>query len=327
MGDPQRTDGRATGTAIWEASHVLGEWLSRQGERLSSIEDAGPLVPGRPWKRRKTVVGVELGAGLGLPSLVASHLGVRMVATDGDPAVLELLSQNAKALNVARGTDHGVRVQELLWGSDFPLTRLGLKRSPGLLLAADVVYASGQAELSAQLIATIRALCNRRTLVLLANVRRFPWDHPKGEGKFFAHLDHYFERAEIPQHCLHKEFQRTGIGSCVVHALRRRRLPKHGIPSPLHDAPAIETKRVLRARRPRRQAYRETAEDTPHVDLRSSVHEARERLAIPKKKKKKKTHQGGRTPSVVSSSKGQRCRAVTASSGGLRRPRPVSSGS
>ena len=33
------------------------------------------------------VTGVELGAGLGLPSIVASNLGAKMIATDGDDAL------------------------------------------------------------------------------------------------------------------------------------------------------------------------------------------------------------------------------------------------
>ena len=39
---------------------------------------------------------VELGAGLGLPSIVASNLGAKMIATDGDDAVLHLLDMNVK---------------------------------------------------------------------------------------------------------------------------------------------------------------------------------------------------------------------------------------
>lgn len=76
-----------TGVALWEGSFVLAEWLSRQRTPGTSDEVAAALdgawTTGRgdaSWRGR---TGVELGAGLGLPSIVASKLGVEMVATDG----------------------------------------------------------------------------------------------------------------------------------------------------------------------------------------------------------------------------------------------------
>jgi hypothetical protein len=75
-----------TGVALWEGSFVLAEWLSRQGTPTGSPEMAevmrgawGPNESGG-WRG---MTGVELGAGLGLPSIVASKLGLEMVATDG----------------------------------------------------------------------------------------------------------------------------------------------------------------------------------------------------------------------------------------------------
>ena len=75
-----------TGVALWEGSFVLAEWLSRQGTPTGSPEMAevmsgawGPNESGG-WRG---MIGVELGAGLGLPSIVASKLGLEMVATDG----------------------------------------------------------------------------------------------------------------------------------------------------------------------------------------------------------------------------------------------------
>lgn len=75
-----------TGVALWEGSFVLAEWLSRQSTPTGSDEMAevmrgawGPNESGG-WRG---MTGVELGAGLGLPSIVASKLGLEMVATDG----------------------------------------------------------------------------------------------------------------------------------------------------------------------------------------------------------------------------------------------------
>ena len=73
-----------TGVALWEGSFVLAEWLSRQTDPSRSKDvtaAAGEVWGGDGGWEGKT--GVELGAGLGLPSIVASKLGVEMIATDG----------------------------------------------------------------------------------------------------------------------------------------------------------------------------------------------------------------------------------------------------
>jgi len=74
-----------TGVALWEGSFVLAEWLSRQSDPEDPVGDISNSNTGANWGtggwHGKT--GVELGAGLGLPSIVASKLGVAMVATDG----------------------------------------------------------------------------------------------------------------------------------------------------------------------------------------------------------------------------------------------------
>jgi len=70
--------------ALWEGSFVLAEWLSRQKTPhcTTGIKEAldGAWGKDANWSGK---VGVELGAGLGLPSIVASELGVQMIATDG----------------------------------------------------------------------------------------------------------------------------------------------------------------------------------------------------------------------------------------------------
>ena len=71
-----------TGVALWEGSFVLAEWLSRQKSPL--FTEAISKAVGDAWADTwKGKVCVELGAGLGLPSIVASKLGARVVATDG----------------------------------------------------------------------------------------------------------------------------------------------------------------------------------------------------------------------------------------------------
>ena len=96
---------------LWPSAHALARWVG-----VRALHGARVL---------------ELGCGLGLPSLVAASRGASVVATDVEPAALELLTRNA-ALN-------GVEVETMLvdWGSPDAL----VDRAPfDLALAADVLY-------------------------------------------------------------------------------------------------------------------------------------------------------------------------------------------
>merc|ERR1719171_3260961 len=90
----QRFTGKL-GTMVWGASFALAEFLSRHSN-LAQVEELKELMEARCmwWSNWKLKSGVELGAGLGLPSIVASNLGAEMIATDGDDEVLKLLSLN-----------------------------------------------------------------------------------------------------------------------------------------------------------------------------------------------------------------------------------------
>merc|ERR1712078_695677 len=109
------------------------------------------------WKAKS---GVELGAGLGLPSIVVSNMGTKMVATDGDNAALHLLG-----INMERNAP-SCRVEKLFWGSTAPLTVLGLKQEPDFLLAANVVYDRN----SWDALVKTAALSGSGTLVTIASV-------------------------------------------------------------------------------------------------------------------------------------------------------------
>jgi predicted nicotinamide N-methyase len=85
-------------------------------------------VAGLPLRGQRIV---ELGCGLGAPSLAAAGRGADVLATDRDPAALELLESNAKR--------NGVQVEtaRLEWADAEAL----IARSPfDLVLAADVLY-------------------------------------------------------------------------------------------------------------------------------------------------------------------------------------------
>ena len=72
---------------------MLAEWLSRALNPRHSNEISAAMsghwshLASDTWEGR---VGVELGAGLGLPSIVAAKLGLEMVSTDGTSPLLRL---------------------------------------------------------------------------------------------------------------------------------------------------------------------------------------------------------------------------------------------
>jgi predicted nicotinamide N-methyase len=74
---------------------------------------------------------VELGCGLGLPSLVAARCGADVLATDDDEEALPLLERNARENGVAVAT---ARVD---WADADALVERGMF---DLVLAADVLY-------------------------------------------------------------------------------------------------------------------------------------------------------------------------------------------
>merc|ERR1712176_792236 len=86
------------------------------------------------WNNWKGKTGIELGAGLGLPSIVASNLGAKMIATDGDDEVLYLLDMNTQ-----RNAPF-CQAEKLFWGRAEPLTALRLQQKPDFVLATGVVY-------------------------------------------------------------------------------------------------------------------------------------------------------------------------------------------
>jgi predicted nicotinamide N-methyase len=102
-------------------------------------------VAGRALKGARVV---ELGCGLGLPSLAAALAGGRVLATDWAPAALDLLRGNAERNGAALET---ARVD---WRAPEPL----LERAPfDLVLAADVIYEPRNVEVLAGLLPRLGA--------------------------------------------------------------------------------------------------------------------------------------------------------------------------
>lgn len=115
-----------TGQTLWKGGELLARWCWRTRH--------DPL-----WKCQACL---ELGAGLGLCSLVAEKCAVEasvVVGTDGDDLALECMRRNV-ALNACSR----VAVRKLQWGDSAQADRIkaefGARKGFDLLLAADVIY-------------------------------------------------------------------------------------------------------------------------------------------------------------------------------------------
>lgn len=127
---------------LWPAGRALAQWV---GERPNQV-------------RGRRIV--ELGCGLGLPSLVAARLGGHVHACDNHPDVAPLLRHNA-ALNDATITYHALDLAD-----PAALAALG---EFDLVLASDVVYESG---LAGQVAPALARLCRPRGQIVLADPGR-----------------------------------------------------------------------------------------------------------------------------------------------------------
>jgi predicted nicotinamide N-methyase len=117
--------------AAFEREEFLPYW--------AELWPSGPALAEAACARRLRGVRVlELGCGLGVPSLAAAGAGARVLATDWSPDAIELLGTNA-----AR---NGLRLETAVssWSEPGP----ELAGAPwGLVLAADVLYERRNAEL------------------------------------------------------------------------------------------------------------------------------------------------------------------------------------
>jgi len=206
----QRWGSGGTGTAAWAASTVLAFLLSRGPGHLvaelpgSLVEGLGAIATTTSWHGIRAL---ELGAGLGLVSLAAARLGMRVTATDGDPAAIPLLRMNVVRNRVDAGSiescptrDGTVGVAHVRWGNTTGLPKLcGGSSSdpyPDVILAADVVYGN-DIQVWKALLVTMREIIGPRSLLLLAQTRRY-----QDEDAFFELLRRRFHCSRLPQAAL-----------------------------------------------------------------------------------------------------------------------------
>ena len=162
---------------------VVAYWsvLWRSGLALAQEVEETAAVAGR------TVV--ELGCGMGLPSLAAARAGAEALATDTEPEALELLARNAEA----NGLTVETAVVDWYFADDL------LARGPfDLALASDILYLPSASD---------------TMLELLPSLAREVWIADPGRSDAEVFLERAAERWSIAT---------TRRGVARIHRLRRR---------------------------------------------------------------------------------------------------------
>ena len=233
-----REGGAGTGSAAWSASHVLAELLCRGVSSLArdlrADEDPrGSSCAAALPDSWQGAVAVEVGAGLGLTAIVATRLGMRVVATDGDEPTLPLLRANLAANDAAAVGGSENEGQERGWasgasGASAELLKWGSadcaagRAPPDLVFAADVVYGEDLSVWRA-LARTLQDIAGERTVVLISQTTRYA----KKESIFYRLLRRHFDCVRLPQNSLQSSFanRRTAEGDLLfnVFACVKRR--------------------------------------------------------------------------------------------------------
>ncbi|KAJ8755507.1 hypothetical protein K2173_019305 [Erythroxylum novogranatense] len=159
-----------TGSWIWDSALFLSQWLV-----TSSFDLQAKFV-------------LELGAGLGLPGLMAAKLGAnRVMLTD----VAQLLHGLRKNVDV-NGLENRVEAREIVWGFSEGSRTDGELGKFDVVLMSDVFY--DMAETTA-LGRTLKRVCGGETMVLAASEIRC-WS-----GECLGGLvSQGFEVVELPSH-------------------------------------------------------------------------------------------------------------------------------
>ena len=171
-----------TGSRIWDAALVLSKFLETN------------LATSDGWHTRTVI---ELGAGLGVPSLSAAILRAkRVVATDMKENIA-LLNENIR-LNFDDRNTSEIEAQELSWGdaANSPLAEVHWD----IILCSDLLYSL---ESISMLIGAIRALSKKGTVVYSCMEHRFD-----GCSEFYSGMRAAsFDVQKIPQCELHPVYR------------------------------------------------------------------------------------------------------------------------
>uniref|UniRef100_UPI003AAD9C5F uncharacterized protein n=1 Tax=Centroberyx gerrardi TaxID=166262 RepID=UPI003AAD9C5F len=162
---------------IWPAALALCHYLETHREQLSLLDKAV----------------LEIGAGTGLVSVVATLLGAWVTATDL-PDVLSKLRLNLSK-NTRGHCRHTPQVATLSWGHDLEHTYPTSVYHYDYVLAADVVYHHNFLD---ELLVTMKHFCQPGTTLIWANKVRFETDLTFTENfKKSFHTSLLFEDGEM----------------------------------------------------------------------------------------------------------------------------------
>jgi len=168
----------STGFALWSAALAISEYLDARcganvhnsgtcmdNDDINKKQSAASLLP--PWTSNAT--SLELGAGLGLPSIVlARHGWKHVVATEHDPDVLPLLRNNMQR-NLRNhypetaeddSIPNRISIEQLDWArpQDCPLVE---NLAPDLIILSDLIWKGTQPVWSDLVQLLNRLRCNR----------------------------------------------------------------------------------------------------------------------------------------------------------------------
>jgi predicted nicotinamide N-methyase len=158
-GEIELTRPRDAEALLSEKSFERDEFLPYWAELWSSSVALAHDVSMRSLRGRRTL---ELGCGLGLPSIAAARAGGRVVASDWSAEAIAAAAANAER--------NGVEIETLLcaWAAPAAL----VERAPwDLVLASDVLYERRNVDL---LLALLPRLVDERGQVLIADPSRVP---------------------------------------------------------------------------------------------------------------------------------------------------------
>jgi|EP00945_MAST-04E_sp_MAST-4E-sp1_P000703 predicted nicotinamide N-methyase len=221
--------GTGLGSAVWDGAFVLGEYLQR--------EEPDVL-------KNKCVV--EIGAGLGLVSIVASHMkAAQVIATDGDVNLFPMIQKNMEANGVSavlaaanNGTATGQRnsstqVLPLHWGNETEIQQVKESCTGGqvdVLLAADVVFEHDPEKQTKDdlhksgltfdsLVSTFTSLSNPDTTLFLAYKHRY-----RRENSFFKKVKEHFTLNAVSRAKIHRDFLSSKI---KIYKMKRTNAKRH----------------------------------------------------------------------------------------------------
>jgi len=174
------------GNVVWDAGFVMSKYLEdHYGKKL----------------RDKNVI--ELGSGTGIVGITAALQGAKVILTDKNDPVLDLLSANVESIFVDDSSNIP-SVRKLEWGNNSQVELLAESGPFDYILCSDVIYAP---DCFAPLLDTLRLLCTSNiTTILLAYKKRYD-----REEQFFSSASPYFHFFLEPGELVHPDFQSADI--------------------------------------------------------------------------------------------------------------------